>query len=58
MNQQIYQKILNRILFFEYVPGQILNENALANEFGLSRTPLRDVLSRLEWEQLVKIIPL
>ena len=57
MNQQIYQKILNRILFFEYVPGQILNENALAKEFGLSRTPLRDVLSRLEWEQLVKIIP-
>lgn len=57
MNQQIYQEILHRILFFEYVPGQILNENALANEFGLSRTPLREVLSRLEWEQLVKIIP-
>ena len=57
MNQEIYQTILDRILFFEYVPGRILNENALAEEFGLSRTPLRDVLRRLEWEQLVKIIP-
>jgi len=57
MNQEIYKAILDRILFFQYVPGQILNENALAKEFGLSRTPLREVLSRLEWEQLVKIIP-
>jgi len=57
MDTKIYQPILDRILFFEYPPGHILNENALAEEFGVSRTPIREVLSRLEWEQLVRIIP-
>jgi DNA-binding GntR family transcriptional regulator len=41
----------------EYHPGQILNENMLAQEFGVSRSPVRNVLDRLEWEQLVRIIP-
>ena len=41
----------------EYIPGQILNEQVLAKEFGVSRTPLREVLTRLEWENLVRILP-
>ncbi len=41
----------------EYQSGQILNEKVLADEFGVSRTPLREVLCRLEWEQLVRILP-
>ena len=57
MNREIYRTIKNRILFLEYNPGQILNENTLAEEFGVSRTPLREVLSRLEWEQLTRILP-
>jgi DNA-binding GntR family transcriptional regulator len=57
MNSEIYKKILERILFFDYPPGHILNENLLAEEFGVSRTPLREVLNRLEWEKLVRIIP-
>jgi DNA-binding GntR family transcriptional regulator len=57
MNQAIYQKIKERILFLHYAPGQILNEKTLAGEFGVSRTPLRDVLSRLEADQLVRILP-
>ena len=57
MNREIYRTIKDRILFLEYAPGQILNENALAEEFGVSRTPLREVLSRLEWEQLARILP-
>jgi len=57
MNSDIYRIIKDRILFLDYVPGQILNEKILADEFGISRTPLRDVLSRLEWEQLVRILP-
>ncbi len=57
MNQEIYQILRDRILFLDYEPGQILNEQQLAKEFKVSRTPLRDVLSRLEWEQLVRILP-
>lgn len=54
---EIYNKILDRILFLEYHSGQILNEKVLADEFEVSRTPLREVLNRLEWEQLVRILP-
>ncbi len=57
MNVEIYNQIRNRILFLEYESGQILNEKVLAEEFGVSRTPLREVLCRLEWEQLVRVLP-
>ena len=57
MNHKIYQEIKRRILFFEYAPGEILNEKQMAVEFDVSRTPVREVLLRLEWERLVTIIP-
>jgi DNA-binding GntR family transcriptional regulator len=57
MNPDIYREIKRRILFLEYAPGQILNENVLAGEFGVSRTPMREVLYRLSWEQLARVIP-
>lgn len=56
MNEPIYTVIKERILFLEYKPGQILNENVLAKEFGVSRTPMREILNRLEWEKLVRVI--
>jgi len=57
MNKEIYNTLRERIIYLEYDPGQILKEQALAKEFGVSRTPLRTVLSRLEWEHLIKILP-
>lgn len=57
MNQNIYDEIKRRILFFEYQPGAMLNEKKLANEFGVSRTPVREVFLRLEWEKLINIMP-
>ncbi|MEE4363309.1 MAG: GntR family transcriptional regulator [Desulfotignum sp.] len=57
MNEHIYHTLHYRIVFLEYAPGQILKEQVLAEEFGVSRTPLRTVLFRLEWEHLVKILP-
>jgi DNA-binding GntR family transcriptional regulator len=57
MNTEIYNTLRERILYLEYDPGQILKEQILAKEFGVSRTPLRTVLARLEWEHLVKILP-
>jgi DNA-binding GntR family transcriptional regulator len=57
MNPDIYNTLRNRIIHLEYDPGQILKEQILAAEFGVSRTPLRTVLLHLEWEHLVKILP-
>ncbi len=56
MNQAIYDRIKEQILYLEYQPGQILNENQLARQFGVSRTPMREVLQRLEHEQLVRVL--
>lgn len=52
---QIYDEIKDRIIRCEYLPGQQLNEDILCSQFGSSRTPVRDALSRLEQEGLVNI---
>lgn len=57
MNHDIYATLKERILFLEYPPGKILNEKVLADEFGVSRTPLREVLNRLEAEDLARVLP-
>jgi DNA-binding GntR family transcriptional regulator len=57
MDSHIYQTIKNRILYLDYAPGEVIHEQELANEFNTSRTPMREVLSRLEWDNLLTIIP-
>jgi DNA-binding GntR family transcriptional regulator len=49
----IYHEIRDRICLLQYPPGMMLSENQLAGEFGVSRTPIRRVLQRLEFEGLV-----
>ena len=57
MNKKIYSIIRQRILNLYYEPGQNLNLKELADELGVSQTPIREVLLRLEWEKLVTIFP-
>ena len=52
-----YQKIKAAILNEMYEPNQILNERKLAEEFQISRTPVREALKILEGEGWVKFIP-
>lgn len=52
--ERIYKTIRDRICLLEYEPGERLGEEELAREFGVSRTPLRRVLSRLESEGLLE----
>ena len=42
--------LISRILTLEIEPGAMLDETALSNEYGLSRTPLREVFQRLAGE--------
>lgn len=53
----IHAMLRKRILEEEYYPGQKLSENALAHEFGCSRTPVREALKRLESERLIEVKP-
>ncbi|MCA0044924.1 GntR family transcriptional regulator [Celeribacter litoreus] len=50
---KIHDDMRSRICLLEYPPGMKLSETELATEFGISRTPLRRVLARLEDEGLV-----
>lgn len=52
--ERIYNAIRDRICLLEYNPGAWLSEEELAQEFGVSRTPIRRVLSRLESEGLLQ----
>lgn len=49
----IYRILRERICLLDLEPGTRLTEEALAAEFGVSRTPIRQVLDRLEHERLV-----
>ena len=51
--EAIYTVLRERISLLEYPPGTVLSENTLAEEFGMSRTPIRRVLHRLEFDGLV-----
>ena len=52
--ERIYGIIRDRICLLDYAPGMRLGEEELAKEFGVSRTPIRRVLSRLETEGLLE----
>ena len=53
--ERIHGEMRRRICLLDYPPGTVLSEVALASEFGVSRTPIRRVLHKLEFEGLVQI---
>ena len=52
-----YKFIRGKILSGEYPPGASLSTKPLADETGVSRTPVRDALRQLETDGLVMIRP-
>jgi GntR family transcriptional regulator, rspAB operon transcriptional repressor len=57
LRDTIYQAIRDSILSCEFQPGQELREQALAERYRVSRSPVRDSLLRLELEKLVTVLP-
>jgi DNA-binding GntR family transcriptional regulator len=51
----LHEEIRMRICTMDYPPAFRLSEEALALEFNVSRSPIRRVLARLEFEGLVEI---
>ena len=49
-----YQSLKQRLLEGDFAPGTRLGEERLAAEVGVSRTPIREALSRLHSEGLVE----
>jgi DNA-binding GntR family transcriptional regulator len=54
--EELHRTLRDRICALAYAPGEKLSEEALAREFGISRTPLRRVLGRLEAEGLLRSV--
>ncbi len=53
----VFQTLRRAILKGELEPGERLMEVALANKMGVSRTPIREAIRKLELEGLVIMIP-
>lgn len=57
LRSKIYDKLRNDILNGVYKPGDSLIEMKLAEELGVSRTPIREAIRQLELEGLVSSVP-
>lgn len=57
MRDQMYDALRELILKNSYGPNAILQIDRLAEDFGVSATPVREALVRLEGDGLVSLIP-
>jgi GntR family transcriptional regulator, rspAB operon transcriptional repressor len=57
LRDSVYQTLRQAIIRCDFQPGQALREQALAEQYGVSRSPVREALLRLEQEDLVTVLP-
>jgi DNA-binding GntR family transcriptional regulator len=57
LTQQAYRLIRGEIITGRLDGRQHLTENSFARRFGISKSPIREALNRLESEGLIQIIP-
>lgn len=55
--QEVAERLRQRIFAHELTPGMWIDEQKLAEEYGISRTPLREALKVLASEGLVELKP-
>ena len=51
---QVFEKLERDILSGKYPQGEILSELRLSGELGVSRTPIREAIRRLEQERILE----
>ena len=57
LREMVYEELKARILTGKIIPGTRLMETELAENMGVSRTPIREAIRKLEKEGLVVIEP-
>jgi len=57
LSERAYQTIREAILSLQFKPGVYISIQELSDQLGVSRTPVRDALLRLEKDGLVSIVP-
>lgn len=53
----IYEQLKRKIINLELLPGTKIKEEELANQYNISRTPIRGVISRLVKDSLLEVAP-
>lgn len=53
--EQVYLKVKQAIFDFQLLPGDRFTESELATRYGVSRTPVRDALYRLQREGYLEV---
>jgi DNA-binding GntR family transcriptional regulator len=57
LGARIYESIANEIIVGKLLPGHRLDEQSLATQFGVSRTPVREALRELGARRLIDLVP-
>lgn len=57
LRDHVRHTLRTAIISGAFAPGERLNERALADEFDVSTTPLKEALRQLEGEGLVEVLP-
>lgn len=57
LSQQVYELIRNAVGELRLVPDHVLSEKEVAEELGVSRTPVREAFIRLSEDGIVRIVP-
>ncbi|WP_172370073.1 GntR family transcriptional regulator [Sporosarcina jiandibaonis] len=57
LTEQVYNILREKIIGRTYMPGSKLDIHKLAEEFGVSRSPVKDAINQLVHEGLIEIIP-
>lgn len=57
VSAQLHHSLRQRIVTLELEPGQFLSRQNISEEYGISQTPVRDALIKLEEEGLIATFP-
>lgn len=57
MSDRVYEELTSAIRDLRLVPGAVLSETDLSIRLGVSRTPLRETISRLVDQGLLRVVP-
>lgn len=57
LKTNIYQDLKEKLINCVYPPGTILNELQLTADYGVSRTPVREAVSKLEVDGYLQVMP-
>lgn len=56
-SDEIFEQILNRIIQLRLEPGQLISENQMSAEYGVSRSVIRTAFTRLRQLGFIEIYP-